>query len=155
MRFWLGSCCWNFKKDLLWNIRLCATLDIREKKLWYFCRYLVYRSFDLWITNWKGSFWGGAAHNSNVKDLERILLIIQVDKNKINYPVDIPQEAKEFIEALVQKDPALRPKSQDLLKFKLFNLYPSKYKGRAFAWKLICNCLSPFKELYLWFYRLL
>ena len=44
---------------------------------------------------------------------------MQVDKNKIDYPVDIPPEAKEFIEALVQKDPNLRPKSQDLLKFKL------------------------------------
>ena len=50
----------------------------------------------------------------------------QVDKNKIYYPVDIPPEPKDFIEALVQKDPNLRPKSQDLLKFKLFSVYSRK-----------------------------
>ena len=44
----------------------------------------------------------------------------------MDYLVDIPQQAKDFIEALVQKDPNMRPKSQDLLKFKLFSLYPSK-----------------------------
>lgn len=35
-------------------------------------------------------------------------------------------EAREFIEALLHKDPVMRPKSQDLLKFKLFSLFPSK-----------------------------
>jgi serine/threonine protein kinase len=49
-----------------------------------------------------------------------------VDKNKIDYPVDIPIEAKEFIECLVQKDPAHRPKCHDLLKFKLFTTYLQK-----------------------------
>ena len=29
----------------------------------------------------------------------------------------------------MQKDPNLRPKSQDLLKFKLFSLFPSKMKS--------------------------
>jgi len=53
-----------------------------------------------------------------------------VDKNKIDYPVDLPAEAKEFIESLVQKDPNLRPKTQDLLKFKLFNLYPPKVNNK-------------------------
>lgn len=49
---------------------------------------------------------------------------IQVDKKKIQYPPNFPPEAREFIEALMQKDPNLRPKSQDLLKFKLFTLFP-------------------------------
>jgi len=33
-----------------------------------------------------------------------------VDKNRIDYPVDIPAEGREFIEALVQKDPSNRPR---------------------------------------------
>jgi serine/threonine protein kinase len=49
-----------------------------------------------------------------------------VDKNKIDYPVEIPPEAKEFIECLVQKDPALRPKCHELLKFKFFTMHLSK-----------------------------
>jgi serine/threonine protein kinase len=49
-----------------------------------------------------------------------------VDKNRIDYPADFPAEAREFIECLVQKDPALRPKCNDLLKFKLFSMHLSK-----------------------------
>lgn len=45
--------------------------------------------------------------------------------------MEVPPEAKEFIEALVQKDPVLRPKTQDLLKFKLFNIFPPRVgKGK-------------------------
>lgn len=51
---------------------------------------------------------------------------MKVDKNKIEYPVEIPPEAKEFIEALVQKDPSLRPRCQDMLKFRLFSNYLPK-----------------------------
>jgi serine/threonine protein kinase len=59
------------------------------------------------------------------------LCLTQVDKNKIDYPVSVPAEAKEFIEALVQKDPALRPRSQDLLKYKFFGAYlPKPAKGK-------------------------
>lgn len=32
------------------------------------------------------------------------------------YPVQIPEDAKSFIELLVQKDPNQRPKCKDLLK---------------------------------------
>ena len=44
--------------------------------------------------------------------------------------MDIPGEAREFIEALVQKDPSLRPRSQDLLRHKFFvmNLPKTKQK---------------------------
>lgn len=56
--------------------------------------------------------------------------IVNVDKHKIDYPVEVPPEAKEFIESLVQKEPTLRPKCGDLLKFKLFSLYPAKGKGK-------------------------
>ena len=53
-----------------------------------------------------------------------------MDKNRIDYPVDIPPEAREFIEALVQKDPNLRPRSQELLKYSFFvkNLPKLKHK---------------------------
>ena len=40
--------------------------------------------------------------------------------------MNIAPEAQEFIEALMQKDPSMRPRSQDLLKFKLFSMFPSK-----------------------------
>lgn len=55
---------------------------------------------------------------------------MQVDKNRIQYPVEIPDDAKNFIEMLVQKDPELRPKSRQLLKHPFFvnNLKPSKGK---------------------------
>ncbi len=49
--------------------------------------------------------------------MEKIINVIiflikkQVDKIKFEYPVDIPQQAKDFIELLVQKDPNLRPKA--------------------------------------------
>lgn len=36
------------------------------------------------------------------------------------YPVEIPDDAKNFIESLVQKDPNLRPKCKDLLKHPFF-----------------------------------
>jgi serine/threonine protein kinase len=51
---------------------------------------------------------------------------MQVDRNSIEYPPEVPAEAREFIEALVQKDPALRPKSHDLLKFRLFTQHLPK-----------------------------
>lgn len=54
--------------------------------------------------------------------------IINVDKQAIMFPADFPPEAKEFVEALVQKDPALRPKCHDLLKFSLFTLHKAKHK---------------------------
>ena len=44
--------------------------------------------------------------------------------------MNVPQEAREFIEALVQKDPALRPRSQDLLKYKFFGSYLPKGKSK-------------------------
>ena len=53
-----------------------------------------------------------------------------MDKKGIDYPVNVPQEAREFIEALVQKDPALRPRSQDLLKYKFFGSYLPKGKSK-------------------------
>lgn len=49
-----------------------------------------------------------------------------MDKIKIDFSGNIVPEAQEFIEALMQKDPNLRPRSQDLLKFKLFSLFPGK-----------------------------
>jgi serine/threonine protein kinase len=55
---------------------------------------------------------------------------IQVDKNKIQYPIDIPKEAKDFIELLVQKDPNLRPKPTELLKHPFFSLCPPKVKSK-------------------------
>ena len=51
---------------------------------------------------------------------QRTFSFIQVDKNKIYYPVDVPDDAKSFIEQLVQKDPASRPKCRDLLKHPFF-----------------------------------
>ena len=56
--------------------------------------------------------------------------MIQVDRNKIDYPVALPIEAREFIEALVQKDPHLRPKMSELLSFPVFNLYPRNAKAK-------------------------
>lgn len=45
---------------------------------------------------------------------------------KLDFSMKIAPEAQEFIEALMQKDPQMRPRSQDLLKFKLFSLFPTK-----------------------------
>ena len=41
---------------------------------------------------------------------------IQVDRDKINYPFELPSDAKDFIESIIEKDPKLRPKCKDLLK---------------------------------------
>ena len=51
-----------------------------------------------------------------------------MDKRRIDYPIAIPEEAKEFIELIVQKDPKLRPKCRDLLKHPFIkeNTLPSK-----------------------------
>jgi hypothetical protein len=55
---------------------------------------------------------------------------MQVDKNRIDYPAEVPPEAREFIEALVQKDPGLRPKCSELLQFRLFSLHLGKGRGK-------------------------
>lgn len=83
----------------------------------YWCPYLR-------VVDGKSPFRRGSKDHNNVKNSKCKSIVIEVDKNKIDYPVDIPPEAKEFIEALVQKDPNLRPKTHELLKFKLFNLFP-------------------------------
>ena len=65
-----------------------------------------------------------------------------MDRNKIDYPVDIPGEAREFIEALVQKDPNLRPKSGELLNYKLFSVYTPKNKNKK-TWYFIHDYTAP------------
>ena len=56
--------------------------------------------------------------------------VMQVDKKGIDYPVNIPIEARQFIESLVQKDPALRPRSHDLMKYKFFTSFLPKNKSK-------------------------
>ena len=59
-----------------------------------------------------------------------LIIIIQVDKIQIQYPSDMPQEAKDFISLLVQKDPTLRPKPSELLSHPFFALCPPKVKSK-------------------------
>jgi serine/threonine protein kinase len=38
-----------------------------------------------------------------------------VDENRLHYPCEIDEDAKNFIEIIVQKDPKQRPKCKELL----------------------------------------
>jgi serine/threonine protein kinase len=61
--------------------------------------------------------------------------VMQVDKLGIPLMQQLPQEAREFVEALLQKDPSKRPKITHLYDFPLFvnSLSPAKKKERSGA----------------------
>jgi len=48
------------------------------------------------------------------------------------YSESVPQEAREFIEWLIQKDPAKRPKITELLSHRMFAAYSAKPAKKAF-----------------------
>lgn len=52
-----------------------------------------------------------------------------MDKNKIYYPVEVGEDAKSFIEWLVQKNPTQRPKCKELLKHPFFQNNLKRDKG--------------------------
>ena len=59
------------------------------------------------------------------------LELTQVDKNRMEFPDTLPENAKSFIESLVRKDPDERPKCKDLLKHPLFvNNPPASQKNK-------------------------
>ena len=116
----------DFPQNILWHFRLRPSLDPLKKELRYFCGSVVHRRSDLWATDWPSALWRIKEERCDGENPERTIAIIQVDKNKIEYPIEIPIEAKELIEALVQKDPALRPRCQDILKFRFFTTYLPK-----------------------------
>lgn len=54
----------------------------------------MYRCPNLRVIDRKSTILGVAENHNNVKDSECNRIIIEVDKNKIDYPVEIPPEAK-------------------------------------------------------------
>ena len=88
----------------------------------------MHRGADVRAADGAGAVRGREAQRGDGEDRERTHSAIQVDKIKIDYPADMPPEAREFIECLVQKDPNLRPKSHDLLKFRFFAIHLPKGK---------------------------
>jgi serine/threonine protein kinase len=77
---------------------------------------VVYWSASIRAHDRPSTFLGLKTKRYNVENNKRKYVIIQVDKTKIEYPVNIPEDARSFIELLVQKDPSLRPKCKDLLR---------------------------------------
>lgn len=49
---------------------------------------------DLLATNWSSAIRGSVTQLSNAENSKRINMFMQVDRNKIDYPVALPIEAR-------------------------------------------------------------
>ena len=54
----------------------------------------MYWCIDILVADWTGSIRRGEAQLDNVEDSERKYGLMQVDKKGIDYPIEIPDEAK-------------------------------------------------------------
>lgn len=90
MRFWMVSSGVNFKEDLLWNLRLRSSGNLGAEELRYICGHLVHRGADLRVADWPSALRGRQAQRGDGEDTERKVVVMKVDKNKIDYPIDIP-----------------------------------------------------------------
>jgi hypothetical protein len=50
----------------------------------------VHRGADLRVADWASALRGGQAQRGDGEDTERKVVVMKVDKNKIDYPIDIP-----------------------------------------------------------------
>ena len=90
MRFRMVSSGRNLKENLLWDLRLRSSRDPGAEELRYICGHLVHRGSDIRVADWTSAVRGREAQRGDGEDTERKVVVMKVDKNKIDYPIDIP-----------------------------------------------------------------
>lgn len=59
-----------------------------------------------------------------------MIVPIQIDKTGVPLATQIPPQARELIEALLQKDPSMRPSIDEVLNYELFSYAnPCRYRS--------------------------